>query len=120
MKFLKWLFILLGIAGLIAGGALLVNVVWDMGKLIAAVRGYNTGVADPTRRIYYVTALVGLGGLLLGWGLGLPSRTGRSVRNDYKRDLEARGIHIDPEDRGRGHVDPEDRGQVTETRTERI
>ena len=44
MKFLKWLFILLGIAGLIAAGALLVNVVWDMGKLMAAVRGYNTGV----------------------------------------------------------------------------
>ena len=103
MKFLKWLFVLLGIAGLIAAGALLVNVVWDMGKLMAAVRGYNTGVSDPTRRIYYVAGLGTLGGLLLGWGLGLPSRTGRSVRNAYKRDLEARGIAVDPEGREQRH-----------------
>lgn len=95
MKFLKWLFVLLGIAGLIAGGALLVNVIWDMGKLMAAVRGYNTGVKDPTQRIYMTAGLAALGGLLLGWGLGLPGRTGRAVRNEYKRDLEARGIVVD-------------------------
>ncbi|MGO4956574.1 hypothetical protein ACTQ49_04750 [Luteococcus sp. Sow4_B9] len=97
MKFLKWLFMLLGIAALIAGGAMLANVVWDMGKLMAAVRGYNTGVKDPTTRIYYVTGLAALGGLLLGWGIGLPSRTGRAVRNQYKSELAARGVAVDPE-----------------------
>ncbi|WP_420175892.1 hypothetical protein [Luteococcus sp. OSA5] len=97
MKFLKWLFILLGLAALVAGGAVLANVIWDMGKLLATVRSYNPNTIDPTRRIYYVAGLAALGGLLLGWGIGLPSRTGRAVRNQYKSDLEARGVVVDTE-----------------------
>lgn len=101
MKFLKWLFILLGVAALIAGGAMLVNVVWDMGKLMAAVRGYNTGVKDPTMRIYYTAGLAALGGLLLGWGFGLPTRTGRAVRNQYRTDLESKGLIVDRDGDGK-------------------
>lgn len=97
MKFLKWLFLLLGLAGLITGGVLLANVWIDLGRLWAAVRGYNTGVGDPTKKIMMTVGLGTLGGLLLGIGLGLPGRTSRSVRNQYKNDLEARGVVVDPE-----------------------
>lgn len=99
MKFLKWLFILLGIAALVAGGVMLTRTIWDMGKLLATVRSYNPNTIDPTRLIYYSVGLAGIGGLLLGWGIGLPLRTGRSVRNQYKHDLESRGVVIDEDQR---------------------
>ncbi|MEL4359391.1 MULTISPECIES: hypothetical protein [unclassified Luteococcus] len=101
MKFLKWLLMLLGLAALIAGGAILVNVIWDMGKLMAAVRGYNTGVGDPTNRIYYTVGLAALGGLLLGWGIGLPGRTSRAVRNQYRTEMESQGLISDRDGDGR-------------------
>lgn len=103
MKFLKWILSILGIVALIAGGFLLANVIWDLGKLWAAVRGYNTGVADPTHRVYYTVGLAALGGLLLGWGIGLPRRTGRSVRNAYRTDLQNQGLIVDRD--GDGHPD---------------
>ncbi|MFC6358363.1 hypothetical protein [Luteococcus peritonei] len=100
MKFLKWLLALLGIAALIAAGALLYMSWLDLRSLWAAIRTYNNaGLRNPMRNVFLMAGLASLGGLLLGWGLGLPSRTGRSVRNAYKRDLEAQGIAVDPEDR---------------------
>lgn len=101
MKFLKWILAILGLVGLLAGGYMLAKVVWDLGKLMAAVRGYNTGVSDPAQRIYYTVGLTTLGGLLLGWGLGLPRRTGRAVRNAYRSDLESRGLIADRDGDGR-------------------
>lgn len=101
MKFLKWILALLGVAALVAAGALLVNIVWDMGKLMAAVRSYNTGIKDPTMRIYYTAGLAALGGLLLGWGIGLPTRTGRGIRKAYRSDLEGKGLIVDRDGDGR-------------------
>ena len=101
MKFMKWILSILGLVALIAGGALLVNVVWDLGKLWAAVRDYNTGVKYPTMRVYYTVGLAALGGLLLGWGIGLPTRTGRGVRKEFERDLKNQGLLVDRDGDGK-------------------
>ncbi|HIW30585.1 MAG TPA: hypothetical protein H9987_11350 [Candidatus Luteococcus avicola] len=97
MKFLKWLFVLLGVAALVAAAVLLVRVAWDMNSLLSAVRDYNKHV-DPRRNIYITSALAALGGLLLGWGIGLPARTGRRIRHQYREDLEARGVQVESRD----------------------
>lgn len=98
MKFLKWLFLLLGLAGLIAGGVLLAKNIIDINQLVAvASANRSTGFVNPRRQVVMGVAVTAVAGLLLGWGLGLPGRTSRSVRNQYKNDLEARGVVVDPE-----------------------
>ncbi len=95
MKFLKWFFLLLGLAALIGAGVLLGRVWVDIGRLMSAVRAYNTGVKDPWQMIAVSAGISALGGLLLGWGIGLPSRSSRAVRAAYREELEARGIQIE-------------------------
>jgi len=98
MKFLKWLLALLGIASLIAAGAMLYMSWLDLRSLWAAIRSYNAaGLRNPTRNVFLTAGFAALGGLLLGWGLGLPGRTSRAVRNQYRQDLEARGVVVEQE-----------------------
>ena len=92
MKFLKILFILLGLAGLIAAGVFL-GLNWvDIGKLLAAANNDKSGALnpDPMGRIYLMSGLTAIGGLLLGLGLGLPSRTAGQIRNSALDSAAAR------------------------------
>lgn len=96
MKFLKWLFVLLGIAALIAAGVLYYMNWLDLREVRGALRTYNSPDLNiPSQRILYCVLASGIGGLLLGWGLGLPTRTARGIRNNYKDDLESRGVAVD-------------------------
>lgn len=99
MKFLKWILVLLGLAALIAAGVLYYMNWLDLREIRGALRTYNSPDLNiPTKGIGYSMLASGLGGLLLGWGIGLPTRTGRGIRNQYRDDLEARGVQVETRD----------------------
>ena len=104
MKFLKWILSILGLVGLVAAGIMLAKNIIDINQLVAvASANRSTGWTNPRRWIYWTVGLAALGGLLLGWGIGLPRRTGRSVRNAYRTDLQNQGLIVDRD--GDGHPD---------------
>lgn len=87
MKILKVLFALIGLAGLIAAGIYLAQVLFDMQNIMGAANsGRSQQMPSPMNKIYITSGLAGLGGLLLGLGLGLPSRLAGGIRKEALRD----------------------------------
>ena len=92
MKLLKIVMLLLGMAALVAGGVFL-GLNWvDIGRPLTAANNDKSANLnpDPMPRIYLTTALAAVGGLLLGLGLGLPTRTAGAIRNEALDDAAAR------------------------------
>ena len=92
MKLMKIVLLLLGLAALVAGGVFL-GLNWvDVGRLLTAANNDKSANLnpDPMPRIYLTTALGTVGGLLLGLGLGLPTRTAGTIRNEALDGAAAR------------------------------
>lgn len=91
MKILKILLALLGLAGLIAGGIYLAQVLFDMQNIMGAANaGRSQQMASPMNKIYITTGLGALGGLLLGLGLGMPSRLAGGIRKEALQTAAAK------------------------------
>ncbi len=83
MKFLKWVLVILGIAGVIAAAVLLGRFALDSRELIGAAQRYDGGrqIADPFVTTSLIAGVGAAAGLLLGLGIGLPTRTAGQIRN---------------------------------------
>lgn len=116
MKILKGLFLVLGVAVLAVGGYYLANVFLYMQTVMGAA---NTGrsanvLASPVPRIMLIAAFAAVGGLLLGLGLALPSRTRSAVRRQALQDAsDAREAAIRQRIGGQGHDTELDGGSET-------
>jgi len=82
MKPLKWLLGLLGLAALVGAGVWLFRFGWDMQEIIGAAQRYDSArvIANPVTTTTMIAGVALAGGLLLGLGLGLPTRTQGQVR----------------------------------------
>lgn len=97
MKVLKAAVALIGLAGLVAAGIYLGLVYIDNERLLAAANANKSGnlFANPMPHIWLIAGLGAAGGLLLGLGLGLPTRTSGQVRRDALDEVnEARSASI--------------------------
>lgn len=92
MKFLKIVLAFVGIAGLVAGGILLGLNSVDLLRLTDVANANNSQQPfnNPFERVALTAGLAALGGLLLGLGLGLPSRTRGQIRNEALDSAAAR------------------------------
>lgn len=117
MKFLKGILGLCGVAALILAAVLMYFVKRRMDSIHAVLlKAHAASATMPTHLVLW-TMLATLGaGILLGWAIGLPSRTGRGIRKDYRTELEAQGIHVDDHRRHGGRRD----AVVETTEQERI
>lgn len=82
MKILKWALAIVGVAGLIAAAVLLGRFALDSRELIGAAQRYDGGrvIPDPFVTTSMIAAIGAAAGLLIGLGLGLPTRTPGAVR----------------------------------------
>lgn len=88
MKILKLVAVVLGLVGLVIAGIYLGRIFLDLQTIMGAA---NTGrsanvLASPMPFIGLVAGLASLGGLLLGLGIGLPSRTRGAIRRQALQD----------------------------------
>lgn len=92
MKILKWVLAIIGVAGLIAAIVLLGKFALDARELIGAAQRYDSArsIQDPFVTTALIAGISAAGGLLLGVGLGMPSRTAGSIRNAALDDAAAR------------------------------
>lgn len=85
MKFFKWVFGVLGLVGVI-GGIIFTSYIGisDVRALMAAANSNksNNMFGDPMPRFWMAAGALGLGGLLLGLGLGMPSKTSRGYKHE--------------------------------------
>lgn len=83
MKFLKWVLAIIGVAGLIAAAVLLGKFALDARELIGAAQRYDSArqIQDPFVTTALIAGVSAAAGMLLGLGLGLPSRTAGQIRN---------------------------------------
>lgn len=95
MKVLKNVFLVLGLFAVVAGVVLLFLTYADVNRIygVAIANPGQATYADPFPRVLLTVGVSLLGGLLLGLGIGLPRRTGGSVRAEaidtYKRTSAA-------------------------------
>ncbi|QGF23394.1 hypothetical protein [Raineyella fluvialis] len=99
MKVLKWLLVLVGVAGLIGAGVDTYLSWYQLQKLLAVVASApNAAQLDPTQEWALAIGLAAAGGLLLGIGLGMPRRSATRIR---KQTLETSATVRDAEIRRR-------------------
>lgn len=87
MKPIKWILGLLGLAAVAGAGVWLFRFGWDMQEIIGAAQRYDSArvIANPVTTTAMIAGISLAAGLLLGLGLGLPSRTSGQIR---KRTLD--------------------------------
>lgn len=75
MKFLKWLFFLVGLVGLIVAGFLLFKNYIDIRQLHGiAYANKSAEGPNPNREVLVTAGVAALSGLLIGVGIALPRR----------------------------------------------
>lgn len=91
MKALKWILGVVGLIGIIAAIAWIVVFAFDMQEIIGAAQRYDSArtIANPSITTSMIAGLAALAGLLLGLGLGLPSRTSGQIRRDALDEANA-------------------------------
>lgn len=88
MKLLKGLFLVLGVAVLAVGGYFLFQAWLEVRNLWAIANSMrSTTSANPTPTVMIAAAGGALGGLLLGIGLGFPTRSRAGVRRQALQDV---------------------------------
>lgn len=100
MKFLKILSAVLGVIGLVAGMVFLGMLFVDLREVMGAANANKSvPMASPMNRVYLTTGLAALGGLLLGLGLGMPSKTAGGIRKEALAQAStlSRVEHVDRE-----------------------
>lgn len=82
MKPIKWLLMLLGVAAVAGAGVWLFRFGWDMQEIIGAAQRYDSArvIANPVTTTTMIAGVALGAGLLLGLGLGLPTRTPGQIR----------------------------------------
>lgn len=108
MKFLKGVLIVLGLVALAVGGYFFFRTWVDTGRLVAVANANQSsqGYASPWRQTALTVGLGTLGGLVLGFGLGLPRRLAGGIRKDA---LEAANLQREQEIRSRAFADADRR-----------
>lgn len=90
MKFLKGLFLVLGVAVLAVGGYFLFQAWLEVRNLWAIANSMRSSTsANPIPTVMIAAAGGAVGGLLLGIGLGFPTRSRAAVRRQALEDTSA-------------------------------
>lgn len=101
MKFLKALLVIAGLIGLIVGAVYLANTYVTLMTLTNVANANNSKqpFVNPFNNVALQLGLGALGGLLLGLGLGLPSRTAGQIRHKALADHAAETTVVTTDDR---------------------
>lgn len=83
MKFIKWATVVIGAIGAMVAGYYLFQSWVGVGKMMAVANANKSqGFPSPMDYIYLAAGIAFASGIVLGLGLGLPSRTQRSLRRE--------------------------------------
>ena len=89
MKFMKSAAAVCGLIALVVLGFFIAKVFYEVGNLVSVANANKSqGFASPMRTIMTATGLAGLAGLLLGLGLGMPTKTAGGIRKEALRKAE--------------------------------
>lgn len=104
MKILKWLLVVLGLAGLIGAGVFTYLGWSELQKLVAAAESTGSAPqANPQQQVLIAIGLAVVGGFVLGLGMAMPRRTVGKIRNET---LQSVAVARDSEIRQRATNDP--------------
>ena len=121
MKILKWLLVVLGLAGVIAAAYYTYRGWLDLRNLVAIAESLRSiPQVNPQSPLMAGIGLALLGGLLLGAGLAMPRKSAGRIRNETlqsvatarEADIRSRAVggsaatDIDPNAPGGRHGDP--------------
>lgn len=99
MKVLKWLLVLLGVAGIIAAAVYSYLSWFNLQKLVAVAESMRSAPqVNPQQQMALAIGLALLGAFLFGIGLGMPRRSAGQIR---RQALESAAATREAEIRGR-------------------
>jgi len=109
MKILKWLLVLLGVAGGVGAGVYAFRGWLELRNLVAVAESMRSAPQiNPQQELALAIGLAALGGLLLGLGLAMPRRTAAGIRKETLESV-ADAKEADIRRRATGYASPADR-----------